>query len=148
MSNFYPSLSSHVMERKKKSCVEFMWSPEYQMTILRTCLHVASNLKVTPRLLNFFRICSDARIFQDLISLSMVYLFRCGQILCECEKKRYYCLPISARRTKVIVISDSLVILSILCLMKSKIVINNELRFFSILGLFVEIIHISYLEDF
>ena len=33
------------------------------MTILRTCLHVASNLKVTPRLLNFFRICSDARIF-------------------------------------------------------------------------------------
>ena len=33
------------------------------MTILRTCLHVASNLKVTPRLLNFFRICCDARIF-------------------------------------------------------------------------------------
>lgn len=58
------------------------------MTILRTCLHVASNLKVTPRLLNFFRICSDARIFQDLISLSMVYLFRCGQILRECEKKK------------------------------------------------------------
>lgn len=75
------------MERKKKYCVEFMWSPEYQMTILRTCLHVASNLKVTPRLLNFFRICSDARIFQDQISLSMVYLFRCGQILRECEKK-------------------------------------------------------------
>ena len=118
------------------------------MTILRTCLHVASNLKVTPRLLNFFRICSDARIFQDLISLSMVYLFRCGQILRECEKKRYYCLPISSRRTKVIVISDSLVILSILCLMKSKIVINNELRFFSIPGLFLEIKHISYLEDF
>ena len=126
-----------------------MWSPEYQMTILRTCLHVASNLKVTPRLLNFFRICSDARIFlRPNFPFNGLFVSMWSNLTRMWKKKRYYCLPISARRTKVIVISDSLVILTILCLMKSKIVINNELRFFSIPGLFVEIIHISYLEDF